>query len=141
MNKVKKLLPTIFFFAFICALIILVDIKGTEYLLGWFPKIPFSDKLGHFGLYGVLALLLNYALDFRNLQFSKLNWHVGSGIILTFAILEEFTQIFLDTRSFDFLDMAADIAGVWLFSTQRMRNTMSRVQHKFTFAKKQLKSR
>ncbi len=125
--NIKNFLPSILFFAFICALIILVDIKGTDYLLGWFPKIPYSDKLGHFGLYGILALLLNYALDFKKFQFRKFSWHVGSGLILTFAILEEFTQIFLDTRSFDFLDMAADVLGIWLCSSWITRNIAKRI--------------
>jgi len=127
----KKLIPSIFFFLFICSLIIIVDIKGTGYLLGWFPKIPFADKLGHFGLYGILALLVNYALDFRKINWRSKQLLIGSLIILAFSIFEEFTQLFLKTRSFDFVDMAADVLGVWFFSSSGLRSWVQSIILKF----------
>ncbi len=74
--------------------------------------IPYGDKLGHATLYGVMAMLLNYGLSYRKIKGLQL----GAVLVLTFAILEEFSQIYIPSRTFDLYDILADIVGVLIFS-------------------------
>jgi len=79
--------------------------------------IPYGDKIAHAVLYGLMALLLNYALDFRKSSTIQL----GSLIVLTFATLEEFSQYYIPSRTFDMGDLLADFVGVVLVSFWRIK--------------------
>ncbi len=79
------------------------------------PKLlPFGDKLGHFLLFGALAALLDWGLNYRCWKPGQ--WPVpwGPTAVLAFAIGEEVSQAFLQHRSFDLLDAVADLGGVVL---------------------------
>ena len=67
-------------------------------------------------LYGMMALLLNYGLGFKTVKF---NLQLGSIIVLTFATLEELSQYYIPSRTFDLGDLLADVVGVVLFSFWR----------------------
>ncbi|MEO9477793.1 MAG: VanZ family protein [Cyclobacteriaceae bacterium] len=125
-NKFKYTRPLLFF-TLICILIVIVDIKGTEYLLSTIPKIPYGDKLAHFGIFGILAFLFNRALAYKQIIKGTFHWQFGALIVLAFAIIEEFSQVFLSTRSFDFFDILADYLGIWLFSISKTRNLDRRI--------------
>lgn len=131
MKSIVKLLPSFFFLTFIIGLIVLVDIKGTQYLVGMIPKVPHADKIGHFALFGLLALLLNYGFGFRDMVLLGKKVMLGSIVIFAFAAAEEFSQIFLTTRSFDLIDLAADILGIWLFSQSKIRRTICHFYFRF----------
>lgn len=79
-------------------------------------KIPSGDKIGHFLVYGIMALLLNYSLRFARVSILRTMVYTGSVVVLSFAIIEEFTQLAFESRTFDYADMAADIAGIAVFS-------------------------
>lgn len=121
MKSLLKLLPSVLFLIFIITLILLADIKGTEYLLRMIPKVPHGDKIGHFILFGFLAFLVNFGFEFRSVSLFKRAFYLGSLIIFAFATVEECSQIFLSTRSFDLIDLAADLGGIWLFSHHAFR--------------------
>ena len=109
----KRFIPFTLFFLFIIWVISQANSYGTNYLFEWVDNVPYKDKVGHFTLYGILAVLFDLALN-------KANWHVKSwGIskaavfVLTFAILEEFTQIWIPARNFDWVDGLADLIGIF----------------------------
>ncbi len=85
--------------------------------LRFINKIPHGDKIGHFVLYGILTLLVDLAL-FRS--FPHLNRHLlvlRVALILALLIgLEEFSQQYFPSRSFDLVDLAFSYLGVIFFS-------------------------
>jgi len=74
-------------------------------------------------LYGVMALLLNYGLNFKSKKIFGFNLQVGAMIVLTFAGLEEITQYWLPSRTCDFFDFVADTVGVTLFSLYQFKKS------------------
>ncbi len=69
--------------------------------------------MGHFILYGILALLFDFALNQANFKVHNLVISKAAIYEIIFAILEEFTQIWIDARSFDLIDGLADVLGVF----------------------------
>ncbi|PHS34057.1 MAG: trypsin [Sulfurovum sp.] len=105
------------FFIFISYIIFLVDTADHNFAFRLVGHIPHGDKIAHAVLYGLMALLLNYALDFRKYSTIQL----GSLIVLTFATLEEFSQYYIPSRTFDMGDLLADFVGVVLVSFWRIK--------------------
>ncbi len=90
--------------------------KVPNILIQHASQIPYGDKLGHIVLYGLLAFLVNYALDFKTLRSVWGALQVGALWVLAFAFLEEGSQLFLSTRTFSLADALCDVIGVVLFS-------------------------
>ena len=79
-------------------------------------NIPNLDKLGHFffiGLFNYLLLELIYELSFGKTAVAFFAAAVFSVLACT---IEEFSQIFLEHRSFQFTDLAADYLGIFFSS-------------------------
>jgi len=123
------------FFIFISYIIFLADTADHNFAFRLVGHVPYGDKIAHALLYGVMALLLNYALGFRRVRlpthlfkpFSKIHGalanapYIGSIIVLTFATLEELSQYYIPSRTFDLWDLLADFIGVVLFSFWRVK--------------------
>lgn len=107
----------ILFTLFILLIIVLADVGFLSRYLNFLHGIPFGDKLGHFILYGILALLINLSLfRSRPLQDRK-SIAVKAGLILALVIgLEEFSQQFFAKRSFDLVDLTFSYLGLISFS-------------------------
>ena len=107
------------FFLFICYIIFLADTADYNFAFRVVGQIPYGDKICHALLYGVMALLLNYGLGFRSCAVSGRghpDLQFGSIIVLAFATIEEFSQYFITSRTFDLWDLGADLLGITLFS-------------------------
>ena len=112
---------TILFAFLILALIVLADL-GKLGPLHVVYDFPYGDKVGHFILYGILALLVDLTL-FRSLprQDPRLI-AIVCGLILALLIgLEEFSQKHFSRRTFDLLDLTASYLGVASFSWVALR--------------------
>lgn len=72
--------------------------------------IPYGDKVGHFFLFGVLALTFVSAMPGSR---SPLYGALLAAIIV---VTEEVIQVYAPTRSFSLLDMAASLSGVVVFA-------------------------
>ncbi len=101
------------FFIFISYIIFLADTADYNFAFRVVGYIPYGDKICHALLYGMMAWLLNYGLHFRKMWFLP---YPGSVIVLIFAILEECTQYYIPSRTFDLWDIGADFAGIILLS-------------------------
>jgi len=112
----KRILIPLSFFIFISFIIFLADTADHNFAFSLVGDIPYGDKIGHMGLYGVMALLLNYGLNFKSKKIFGFNMQIGAIIVLTFAGVEEITQYWLPSRTCDIFDFVADIFGVVLFS-------------------------
>ena len=99
-------------------LIIIVIVANLGLGPTFFPivyKIPWGDKIGHFLLIGTLSFLVNYVLSSRRVSVLSQSILLGSAIVLVIVTIEEFSQIFLDYRSFSIIDLAFDYSGILFF--------------------------
>jgi hypothetical protein len=96
------------------AIIVLANLGRLGFLYDLY-SFPYGDKVGHFVLFGLLSLLLNLAL-FQltpRIQPHRLAIWVSAGIALVVTV-EELSQIWLPSRSTDWLDLGASYAGIAL---------------------------
>jgi VanZ family protein len=112
---------TVLFALFLIGIIVLAD-TGRLGILGIVYSIPYADKVGHFVLYGILALLVNLTL-FQTLPDRSRVWvAVISGLLLALLIgLEEFSQRNFPMRTFSLADLSASYLGVIAFSLLAVR--------------------
>ena len=112
---------TILFALFILLIIVLAD-TGNLGILKLVNRFPYGDKVGHFTLYGILALLADLTL-FRSFPLqSPKRVAVLSGLILALFIgLEEFSQQIFAERTFSYKDLIASYLGVIFFSWLALR--------------------
>ena len=80
---------------------------------GFINDIPYGDKVGHLLLMGTFCFLANLAFRFRFWEITG-RWRLLRGtVVATIVVLvEECSQIFLENRSFDVKDLAADLIGI-----------------------------
>jgi VanZ family protein len=99
----------------VVGIITLANVGGTEQVFAVVRLVPYGDKLGHFVLIGLLALLADLALGRRDVTVGTMKVPLGPAIVSVLVVLEELSQIALPTRSFDLLDLTADALGIALF--------------------------
>jgi VanZ family protein len=76
--------------------------------------VPLGDKIGHFCLMGLLSLFVDLALNAKSVQFWKLNYLLGTLIVLAVVTTKEISQIFIRGRTFDAVDLIFDYAGIFI---------------------------
>ncbi|MDQ3632944.1 MAG: VanZ family protein [Aridibacter sp.] len=114
MSAKIKIITAIYVFI-IAGIVVLADYKGTAYLLNFVGKIPYGDKLGHFFLMGIFSFLVNLVLQTKEVKVWKMRYLLGSLIVLIIVTIEEFSQIFVSGRSFDYDDLVFDCLGIFVF--------------------------
>ena len=112
-SKIKIL--TAIYILIITGIVVIANVKSTQYLLRFGGGIPYFDKIAHFFLMGIFSLLVNLLLKAKVVSFWKLRYLLGTLIVLTVVTIEEFSQIFVSGRSFDLGDLVADYLGIFLF--------------------------
>ncbi|WNC68881.1 VanZ family protein [Thalassotalea nanhaiensis] len=103
------------FFTFLCVVLFMANTGQQSIVMDIKNSLPYGDKIGHFCMYGSLTLFANYAFKFRYFTANKMNQY-GTVLVLLFSTTEEFSQIFIATRTFSFADMAANFTGITLFT-------------------------
>jgi len=84
------------------------NITEEKIMLGHF----IARKLAHFGEYAVLGLLAARAFLFSSHRFLRQSWFpAGMLLVVLYALLDEYHQSFVPTRSASLPDSAIDIAG------------------------------
>lgn len=130
-NKFKKYLPSLIFFSFILSLIVLADLDKKNLIMDIGRAVPWGDKIGHFALFGILALLLNMALRFRQIRIHSRWFHLGSVLVFAFATVEEFSQLAFSARTFDLIDLTFDLLGIGILSSVSFRKLLIRKLRSF----------
>lgn len=97
---------------FIVWAIYLANQGGSHTIFRWLAVVPHGDKWGHFMLFGLLALTVNLALRFSTFKIFSSRIYWGSALVITFALLEEFSQYYIPARTFDPVDFAVSVMGV-----------------------------
>jgi len=113
---------------FIAVIIFCADRRLLQPVFGFIASHPGSDKAGHFLLIGSMAFLLNLALGVREVRCCERGWLLGSFIVGVVFTLEEISQLWLPTRTFDWGDLAGDFAGIFFFGWLAKRVAMRRGQ-------------
>jgi VanZ family protein len=107
----------ILFTIFILLVIILADAGVLAHYVGFIYAFPFGDKAGHFILYGILTLLIDLALFRARPDQSRRRLAVVCGLVLALLIgLEELSQQYFSSRTFDLVDLTFSYLGVAFFS-------------------------
>jgi len=107
----------VLFTLFIILIIVLADAGVLYHYVGFVYKIPFGDKVGHFILYGILTLLINLTLFRARPDQSRILLAAKCGLTLALLIgLEEFSQRYFSSRTFDLVDLTFSYLGVAFFS-------------------------
>jgi polysaccharide biosynthesis protein VpsQ len=108
----KRWLPFLLFFMFVTGIIVANDLGRLRSIIGWVGSLPFGDKFGHTILIGTLAFLLNYALNGRTIEIGDRQILLGCSIVAVAITIEEFSQIWIPSRTFDLVDLAANYFGI-----------------------------
>ena len=105
------------FLLFIIFIIVGADNDSLASYLRGIYDFPGGDKLGHFILYGILAFLLARAFP-RPLPLGRLSIPIVIIVLMVLATLEEYSQKFFSTRTYDLIDLTFTclgiITGTWL---------------------------
>lgn len=109
-----KIIAVIYSFI-LAGIVVLADLRQTQYLFTTLRSFPYGDKIGHFCLMGTFSLLINLALSAKNFRFWKLNYLPGNLIVSAIVTAEEFSQMFIPGRTFDAGDLIFDYAGIFIF--------------------------
>ncbi|MCB9595151.1 MAG: VanZ family protein [Sandaracinaceae bacterium] len=105
-----------FYATFLVGVVIAANIGGTNELFGPIVRaVPYGDKVGHFALIGLLAMLVDLAARRRDFSIGRLSIPMAPLVLFGLVLAEELSQLALDTRTCDPLDVAADIAGMVVF--------------------------
>lgn len=116
--KFKKFIFSILalcFAIFVGYTIYAANTKTPFFFIEFIKNIPYGDKIGHFCLIGSMCFLLNMALKVRKIGFMNFNFLLGNFIIFIIISLEEVTQIFIPSRTFDLLDLFFNYLGIFVF--------------------------
>ncbi|MGJ8698063.1 MAG: VanZ family protein [Verrucomicrobiaceae bacterium] len=99
------------FAIFIVAVIVRANQGASMDWLGWIPRLPYFDKLGHFILMGILSFLAVVALVPRMKGDRK---RAAQRVVLVLLVLiagEEVSQIFYESRTFSLVDFLCGAVG------------------------------
>ncbi len=106
---------SVIFLLFILTIIVLADIGGLPPQIVALYRFPNGDKVGHFILFGLLNFFFTRAFLSSQPNPRRKLVTVSTGLILAlFIALEEWSQQFFATRTFDLLDLTASYVGVAL---------------------------
>jgi polysaccharide biosynthesis protein VpsQ len=107
----------ILFTLFILLVILLADAGVLGHYIGFVYEFRFGDKAGHFILYGLLTMFIDLALFRARPDQSRKRLAMQCGLILTVLIgLEEFSQQYFSSRTFDLVDLTFSYLGVVFLS-------------------------
>jgi VanZ family protein len=104
-------LVAVAFLLFIVLVAAWADMERMPRLFRVLYDYPGGDKVGHFGLYGMLAFLGAKAWR-RPIRLARLSFPAGASPAALLATLEEASQLFFTSRSANWLDLGAGFSGI-----------------------------
>ena len=99
----------------LAVIIFLANRRDTAHLFRFIRELPFGDKIGHLVLMGFLSFLVNLALSAKVVKIWRFNVLLGSIIVFAVVLVEEISQRFVKTRTFDLVDLLFDFIGIFIF--------------------------
>lgn len=115
-----KITITVYFF--LLAMIVYAANQGTlPKYLSFYREIPGGDALGHFILMGIFSFLATIISLKQRLTLARILIPVGPVLVFLIVLAEEISQIFIATRTFSLIDLAADLLGIITFAWLGLR--------------------
>ena len=111
-----KRILTISYIFFIIWIVLCANFDWPNPILQSVKKIMFYDKIGHILLLGLLTFMVNWMFNWKTLPILKKKWLGASVIIFIIATIDEFSQLFINTRSFDLIDLMFNYLGIVIIS-------------------------
>jgi len=99
-----------------CIFILLVVALADLGLMSWFREYagqyPGIDKAIHFFLVGGLSWVLIFVFNAKRMNFFGSSLFFGTIVAFALVTLEESSQLLIDARRFELLDLLADYLGI-----------------------------
>jgi VanZ family protein len=115
-------------FTFFIGWVIYMADTGQESIFFDLVKItPYGDKIGHFLLFGLLALGTNIVFKLRGIRHGNITILYGAIVIFCVVVIEELSQKFIPGRTFDLIDIIASLAGIIVFSLISFGRTLNKL--------------
>lgn len=100
---------------FLFALIYIADSNLFISLWGWFYNVRYLDKITHFVLFGLLAMLISLGFPTRRVRLPLLHPQISTLVLAAVTALEELSQAFIPGRHADPRDLISGWLGILLF--------------------------
>jgi VanZ family protein len=109
-------------YVLILGMIVYAANQGTlSNYVSFYRELPFGDDLGHFFLMGFFSFLATMTSHQHRVHVFKTPLPVGAIVVLILVVAEEFSQIFIATRTFSLSDLTADFFGIVTFAWLAIR--------------------
>jgi VanZ family protein len=102
----------ILYAAALAAIVVAADADWLPHFAQHLHHLPYLDKVGHFTLYGLLALFANLALASSGRWTAVRAIVIGTTVVLAVATLEEYSNRFVAVRDWSLGDLAANYLGI-----------------------------
>jgi polysaccharide biosynthesis protein VpsQ len=114
-NLIKSIrILTALAFLAIIVIILFADFRIIPKKIFSLYDFPYGDKVGHFFLMGLFALLVNMSLNMHKISVFSVSILLGSLIVVILTTVEEFSQSFFPSRTASIFDLAASCLGIFL---------------------------
>lgn len=114
--NVTCILVCVSFSLFIGWIIYQANTGGSNVFFDLVRTIPYGDKIGHFCLFGLLTTMGLLASRLAHFSFRNIRIYYAVLVVSIFVLVEEISQAFISTRTFDLSDLLADALGITLCS-------------------------
>jgi VanZ family protein len=98
--------------ALLATLFALVDSGHLSWIAIYVNGVPLADKVAHFFMFGMLALLANAAMLHDGRLSPARAIVLGSIVVAIAATMEETTNAFVSCRNWSLADLAANYLGI-----------------------------
>lgn len=93
------------------------DLGVSNDIINYVAAWPNGDKIGHFVLFGSVAFCAVIASRYKKINLGQyLPVYLASVVVGVLVIIEEISQMWFTTRTFEFADIAANLLGITMFS-------------------------
>lgn len=96
----------------VALIIVLVDTRHLRTITSLVGLVHGGDKLAHFVLMGLFACNVVLALGWTGQRDARHAASLGARGVFAVVLLEELSQRWVATRTFDLIDLTADAAGI-----------------------------
>lgn len=103
---------TYVFIPFVIFIILSATFQWQNPVFQYVGSIPYGDKVAHLILIGTLCYCINYLMSFKRIKLFNRNILKGTAWISVLITLEEFSQMYIPSRTFDLLDLSANYLGI-----------------------------
>ena len=108
-------------------IVVLANLGTASWVFTAAGLIPYGDKVGHTVLMGLLSFFLNGAFCCRAVFIGRGCLLIGSLITYLLVFAEEFSQLWMASRTFDVYDMLFDVIGIYLFGRLALWNAKLKI--------------